>query len=84
MRSHKVATVPILQFDPSSTLKLRSALHFRYSIVIEAGLGTTSIYCYSRSEFTKLLFLFNYRIHTCFTPLIANDNIKTVCEYDII
>ena len=34
IRSHLVAIVPIALFTPKSTSKLRSALFFRYSIVI--------------------------------------------------
>ena len=34
MRSHLVAIVPMTPFTSISTSKLRSALHFRYSIVI--------------------------------------------------
>ena len=34
MRSHLVTIVPMASFTSKSTLKLRSALHFRYSIVI--------------------------------------------------
>ena len=34
LRSHLVTIVPIALFTPKSTSKLRSALHFRYSIVI--------------------------------------------------
>ena len=33
-RSHLVTIVPMAPFTPKSTSKLRSALHFRYSIVI--------------------------------------------------
>ena len=34
IRSHLVIIVPMAPFTPKSTSKLRSALHFRYSIVI--------------------------------------------------
>ena len=34
IRSHMVIIVPKTPFTPKSTSKLRSALHFRYSIVI--------------------------------------------------
>ena len=34
IRSHLVTIVPMPPFTPNSTSKLRSALHFRYSIVI--------------------------------------------------
>ena len=34
MRSHFVTIAPIVPFTPKSTSKLRSALHFRYLIVI--------------------------------------------------
>ena len=34
IRSHLVTIVPMALFTPKSTSKLRSALHFRYSIVI--------------------------------------------------
>ena len=34
MRSHLATITPMALFTPKSTLKLRSALHFRYSIVI--------------------------------------------------
>ena len=34
IRSHLVTNVPMAPFTPKSTSKLRSALHFRYSIVI--------------------------------------------------
>ena len=34
IRSHLVTTAPMAPFTPKSTSKLRSALHFRYSIVI--------------------------------------------------
>ena len=34
IRSHLVTIVPMAPFTPKSTTKLRSALHFRYSIVI--------------------------------------------------
>ena len=33
-KSHLVTIVPMTPFTPKSTSKLRSALHFRYSIVI--------------------------------------------------
>ena len=33
-RSHLVTIVPMALFTPKSTSKLRSALHFQYSIVI--------------------------------------------------
>ena len=35
IRSHLVTSVPIAPFTPKSTLKSRSALHFRYLIVIQ-------------------------------------------------
>ena len=34
IRSHLVTIAPMVPFTPKSTSKLRSALHFRYSIVI--------------------------------------------------
>ena len=34
IKSHLVTIVPMAPFTPKSTSKLRSALHFRYSIVI--------------------------------------------------
>ena len=34
IKSHLVRIVPLVPFTPKSTLKLRSVLHFRYSIVI--------------------------------------------------
>ena len=34
IRSHLVTIVPMAPFTPKSTSKLRSALHFSYSIVI--------------------------------------------------
>ena len=34
VRSHLVTIVPMAPFTPKSTSKLRSALHFSYSIVI--------------------------------------------------
>ena len=34
IRSHFVTIVPMTPFTPKSTSKLRSAVHFRYSIVI--------------------------------------------------
>ena len=34
IRSHLVTIVPMAPFTPKSTSKLRSALHFRYSVVI--------------------------------------------------
>ena len=34
IRSHLVTIVPMAPFTPKSTSKLRSSLHFRYSIVI--------------------------------------------------
>ena len=34
LRSHLVTIVPMASFTPKSTSKLRSALHFSYSIVI--------------------------------------------------
>ena len=34
LRSHLVTIVPMAPFTPKSTSKLRSALHFNYSIVI--------------------------------------------------
>ena len=34
IRSHLVTVVPMAPFTPKSTSKLRSALHFSYSIVI--------------------------------------------------
>ena len=34
IRSHLVTIVPMAPFTPKSTLKLRSALHIRYSITI--------------------------------------------------
>ena len=38
----------LIRSQPKSTLKLRSALHFRYSIVIQAGLGTPSLHVFFR------------------------------------
>ena len=35
IRSHLVTIVPMVPFTPKSTSKLGSALHFRYSIVIQ-------------------------------------------------
>ena len=35
IRSHLVAIAPMAPFTPKSTSKLRSALHIRYSIVIQ-------------------------------------------------
>ena len=37
LRSHLVTIVPMAPFTPKSTSKLRSALHFSYSIVIHAS-----------------------------------------------
>ena len=34
IKSHLVTIAPVAPFTPKSTSKLRSALHFRYSIVI--------------------------------------------------
>ena len=34
IRAHLVTIVPMAPFTPKSTSKLKSALHFRYSIVI--------------------------------------------------
>ena len=34
MKSHLVTIITMVPFTPKSTSKLRSALHFRYSIVI--------------------------------------------------
>ena len=56
MRSHKVTAGPMALFDPNSTSKLRSAMHFRYSIAIKTGLGIPSLYLYVPSAFAKLLF----------------------------
>ena len=81
IRSHHVAIVTMLPFDENQFHKLRSALHFRYSIVIEAGLGIPSLCFYFHTTFGKLLFLYIYRIYSCFAPLIAIDNINIVCEY---
>ena len=71
-------------FDLKSTSKLRSALHFRYSIVVESMLGIPSFYLHFCSAFSELFSLYIYRIHTCSAPLAAIDNINTVCEYVII
>ena len=38
LRSHLVTIVPMAPFTPKSTSKLRSALHFSYSIVISASI----------------------------------------------
>ena len=70
-------------FNPNSTSRLRTALYYRYSIVSKAGLKIPSLYFYFCSAFTKLLFLYIYRIHSCSAPLIAIDNINIVCEYVI-
>ena len=37
IRSHLVTIAPMAPFTPKSTSKLRSALHFRYSIVIHVS-----------------------------------------------
>ena len=66
-------------YDPKSASKLRSALHQRYSIDIDAGLGILSIYIFC-SAFAKLLFLHIYRTPICSVPLIAVDIIDTVYE----
>ena len=64
--------------------KVGSALHSRYSIVIEAVLGIPSLYFLFCSPFAILLFLHIYRIHACFATLIAIDNVNTICAYVII
>ena len=74
-------------FDPKSTSKLISALHFRYSIVIEARLEISTAYFYFCATFAKLLFLYNYRKYTCSAPLIETNDISiinTICEYVIL
>ena len=54
IRSHQVETVAMALFYLKYTLNLRSALHFRYLMVIEASLGIPS---------PKLPFLYVYRTH---------------------
>ena len=46
MRSQQVTSVPMAPFDLKSTPKLRSVLHFRYSIAIEVCLEIPSLYPY--------------------------------------
>ena len=58
--SHQVATVPMALFDLKLTSNVRSALHFRYSIVIEAWLGIASLFFYLHSEFAKKNWSFLY------------------------
>ena len=70
IRSQQVASVPIALINPISTSKLRSALHFRYSLVTEAGLGIPSPYFYFHSTFAKLLFLYIYRIVNTYKPIV--------------
>ena len=41
--SHSVTIVPMTPFTPKSTSKLRSALHFRYSIVIPRFISRANI-----------------------------------------
>ena len=43
IKSHMVTIVPIAPFTPKSTSKLRSALHFRYSIVIKRFIPTLTL-----------------------------------------
>ena len=51
-RSHLVTIAPMAPFTPKSTSKLRSALHFRYSIVI-------------RTQNSELIILFNIIHEDC-------------------
>ena len=46
IRSHLVTIIPMAPFTPKSTSKLRSALHFRYSIVIPRLLNPNNHYNY--------------------------------------
>ena len=42
IRYHLVTIAPIAPFTPKSTLRLRSALHFRYSIVIPSSIPSAN------------------------------------------
>ena len=67
-------------FNPKSTSTLRSAMHYKYSIGIEVGLGVSSLYFYFRSVFEK-----NARSVYLPNPYIAiHDTINTVCKHFII
>ena len=78
------SSILMAPFDSKSTSKLRSALHFRYSIVIQSALGFPSLYYYYRSALANLPFLYIYRIGACSMLLIAIDIINKVYEYVII
>ena len=70
--------------NPKSTSKLRFALHFRYSIVIEAGLGfPLSIFIFAQHSRICFSYIFTEYL-ICFTLLNAIDNINRDCEYVII
>ena len=62
------------QFHLKSSSNLRSAQHFRYSIVIDSHLHSIFIFAQLSLNCTF------YRIRTCFALLIAIYNISTVCD----
>ena len=62
----------ITGYYPKSNSKLRSPLHFRYSIAIEASLRIPSFYFYFHATFAKkILNVYSIHLDTCFAPLVT-------------
>ena len=77
IKSHLVAIVPITLFDPKTTSELRFARHFRYSIVIEFGLGILSLWFYFAQHSQTCSFcIFTKHIQSSSAPLITVYNIN--------
>ena len=60
IRSHLVTIVPIAPFTLKSTSKLRSALHFRYSIVIPRFIPRTIILLNPNNHYSHGFHAFDY------------------------
>ena len=84
IRSHQITTVSMAPFDPKSTSKWRSALHFRYTIVIEAGLRIFSIFISAQHSQNCSFCIFTE--DTFSVPWIALDNLTQFVNmsYDML
>ena len=86
IRSHLVTLVPKAPFTPISTSKLRSALHFRYSIVIPHFISRANTFSFEIAvNFQNRKFLKNSNWNMRQTPskMRMNDMVMidtTVCE----
>ena len=79
LRSHLVTIVPMAPFTPKSTSKLRSALHFRYSLVIPARFISRAILLNPNNHYNHGFpntFDYNHYVYrdylVCAVPVIAH------------